>query len=168
MQQKTFWLLVIKIFGLWLLSKPLTLIPLPLSALLFDDFLSSSGFSVPSLILEIAFFGILGYLLIFKAEKVLEVLKLSSGIPEEQLNFSHSSQSILRIAILVFGSFLVIESLPHFLMYANKYIMALVNEIPNNDLSALLFYFVRLIFGVVLLMNSHPLSTFLDKSKNQQ
>ncbi len=115
MSIKTFWIVLVKIIGLWLLRGIFYVIP---------QFFSSSlvGFiSTEYSITFIAWLGtliatsvyiILALLLIFKAKWVVDILKLESQIDDELISTQLKTSSILAIAIVIIGGIAIVDSVP--------------------------------------------------------
>jgi len=157
---KTFWTILVKILGLWFLFFSLTAI-IQLLSLLFMTVQNSNspGIEKMLLLLGIILFGA-GFnffvfcLLVFKTTWVVEKLKLSQGFTEERFEMSMEWTTILKIATIVIGGVIFIDSFP--LLF--KQILSVISRgtpISNNPESIwLFFYLVKTVLGYLLMTNS--------------
>lgn len=117
MKLNTFWLIVIKCFGLWLLYNALISLPQ-----IFATFLSMQRFSAEEpLNLIIIFINIastivtpwlLIFLLLFKSKRIAEVLKLNHGINQETIDITVNSEPLFRVVVIILGWLTIIRSAP--------------------------------------------------------
>lgn len=103
---KTFWKILIKIIGLWLLFSCVSIIPQFFSTLSFTN----GDLNTESLmLLWLMLFGsIIIYILIirlflFKTDWIVEKLKLEKNFTEERIELNIKSSTILTISIIVIG-----------------------------------------------------------------
>jgi len=116
MTKKDFFILIIKLFGLYSII-------LPLFKLLPNNiiFIISDAKSVP-MIHWISTFAILSItitlfiLLIFKSHHIVRLLRLDKGFDDDKLELGHlTSSEIVKIAIVIIGGFLIIDNLSIFI-----------------------------------------------------
>jgi len=113
MTKKDLFVLLIKIFGLFSAVTSL------FSVLPNNIMFALDSVDVISIIwVTVAIAVILGLflILIFKANKIVELLKLDRGFEEERIDFGNlSSTDIIKIGTFVIGGFLIIDNVPDFL-----------------------------------------------------
>jgi len=129
MAPRTLWTIILKIFGLYLLVQLLNWLPQLFSIIVAyssiqNESYGRGGINVttsfgPSAIGEIAasLFSISICLLmiatfIFKTDWLIDALRLNNAITEEKLELNIHRSAVLKIAIIITGGLLLIESLP--------------------------------------------------------
>jgi len=113
MTKKDLFVLLIKIFGLFSAVTSLFSV-LPNNIMFALD--SVDLISIVWVTVAIAVILGLFLILIFKANKIVELLKLDRGFEEERIDFGNlSSTDIIKIGTFVIGGFLIIDNVPDFL-----------------------------------------------------
>lgn len=95
-------------------------------------------------------------LLIFKAEKVCEYLKLEKGFDSEEFKLSFlSEKTIVKLASILLGGYLVINDVPRFLQNTFNAIKFQSNNMSfdANDQFYWLIGLLRIFIGLFLVMN---------------
>src|SRR6476620_169236 len=117
MQINTFWKILLKIVGLWLLFSCISLIFQFYSTLSFTN----GGLNIESLlmiwlmlIVAIVVYIIIIRLFLFKTEWLVEKLKLEKNFNEDRIDLNIKSSTVLTIAITVIGGLMIAESFPNF------------------------------------------------------
>ena len=167
MTKKDFFVLLMKIFGLYSLTISLFSV-LPNSISLFINEIDFLGFLVVlvSVLLVLGLF----VLLIYKSEYVAEKLKLKEGFDDDRIEISHFNEaSIVKLACILLGGFLVIDNLPpllNLLYYALKFDHKGIEFGSDNN-----FYLwsnaLRVVIGYLLLTNYSSIIKILIKNKNE-
>ncbi len=168
---KTFWTLLIKIFGLWLLLSSFAVIPTFFSILHsgVSGYQSEDNWQfIFVIVLVFAIYLFFVWLSIFKPAWIIEKLKLDSDFPEEKINLSGSFTGGLRVAIIIFGGFLFIDSLAPlckdlFVFFQQK---ILFREDPNAGW--MIFFFLKVIAGYLIMTNSRSVTAFINKQKTDE
>jgi|GEM_PF-6165025 len=118
MSPKTFWLIVIKIAGIFLLIQALGLIPqlaITVSMGLIDT--PSADFLKIALLQSIccvAFAWII-WMCLFRTEKITDILRLEKGFDGQIFKLHIARINIIRIILVLIGTWLIVESFPAFL-----------------------------------------------------
>jgi len=131
MTKKDFFVLIIKLFGLFsIITSLFVVLPRNISLVLFD-------FGILALVLVIFILAIiigLFIFLIFKSHYVVRLLKLEKGFDNEKLELGNLTTSeIVKIAIVIIGGFLIIDNLPLFL---NQTINAFYADIQSQSIES--------------------------------
>lgn len=168
---KTFWKILIKIIGLWLLFSCVSIIPQFFSTLSFTN----GDLNTESLmLLWLMLFGsIIIYILIirlflFKTDWIVEKLKLEKNFTEERIELNIKSSTILTISIIVIGGLILIESLPSFCsrlfdFYQQKNLLK-----DYHETSWLIYHFLKIIIGYLLLTNGKNLTKYIEKETEEK
>ncbi|MEQ7802631.1 hypothetical protein ABDJ41_22750 [Pedobacter sp. ASV1-7] len=166
----TFWKIVIKIIGLWLLFSCISIIPQFLSAISFiNGELNIDGL----LMLWLTLFGVIAiYILIirlflFKTDYIIEKLKLENSFNENRIDLNMKSTTVITIAIIVIGSLILIESLPNFCSRLFEYYRLKNQLTPYNETAWLIYYFIKVVIGYLLLTNSKVLTKLIIKESSE-
>src|SRR5690349_13450048 len=115
MTKKDLFVLLIKLFGLY--SAVISLFSVLPNNIMFA-FNSVDLISIVWVTVSIAVVLGLFLILIFKANKIVERLKLDSGFEEERIDLGNSkSTDIIKIGTFVIGGFLIIDNVPGFLSH---------------------------------------------------
>ncbi|OFX26906.1 MAG: hypothetical protein A2033_17365 [Bacteroidetes bacterium GWA2_31_9] len=168
MTKKDFFILIIKLFGLMsIVTSLFSALPSSIIFLLKDiDFLS--------IILIVFIIGIvlgLFILLVFKADKLVQLLRLDKGFDDDKIEFGNiNSKNIIKIGTFFIGGTLFIESIPAFIsltIFAFKDNLAGLDfgttDKINWALSAL-----NLIIGYMLITNLNFVAKLLNKDKQDK
>ena len=169
MQIITFWKIIIKIIGLWILLSCVSLIPKFFSTLSFTNGdLNSESLMILWLILlvSIIIYILIIRLFLFKTDWIVEKLKLDNNFTEERIDLSIKSSTILTISIIVIGSLILVESLPSFCsslfdFYQQKNMLK-----DYHETSWLIYHFIKIIIGFLLLTNGKVITKYIEKKSD--
>ncbi|TPD66079.1 hypothetical protein [Flavobacterium microcysteis] len=166
----TFWKLLLKIIGLWLLFGFFSVIPQFFSMISFVD----GGIDFQSLLLlsvglcaTIIILVIIIRLFLFKTSWIIEKLKLKDNFKEERIDLTIKSTTVLTIAIIVIGALILIESLPSFCSDLISFLQQkeLLKDYPQTGW--LIYHFIKIIFGYLLLTNAKNFTKFIEKESHE-
>ena len=166
MQIKTFWTILIKIIGLWILLNCISIIPQFFTTLSFTN--GSLNLESLLLIWLMLFGSIFIYFLIirvflFKTNWIIEKLKLENNFTEERIDLKIKSSTVLTIAIIVFGGMILVDSLPSFFSRLFDFFQQKSLLKDYNHTSLLIYYFIKIIIGYLLLTNGKNLTKYIEK-----
>jgi hypothetical protein len=168
MSIKTFWTILLKILGIWLVIDSFVVIPQFFSAL----FLSMSYntemnvlITLGAMLLTITIFIFILYLFVFRTEWLIRKLKLEKGFAEERLELNLQQSSVLSIAIIVIGGIMLVESLPDFCRHVFMFYQE-NNQFKDSPSGAsILFYGLKALAGYLLMTNSRFVVGFIKKGE---
>ncbi len=168
---RTFWILFIKILGIWLVLSFLTVIPQFAKMLTFfgtnsNGRLLGIGISVALFLLTIGIYVFILRLFVFKTDWLIDKLHLDKGFPEEKIELNIQRSTVLTIAAIVIGGLIFIDSFPLFCQQVLVFIQQdnLFRESPTSGW--IIFYLVKTILGYLLMTNSQFVVRFLDKQNH--
>lgn len=168
MEIRTFWNILFKILGLWLVLNGLYLIPsyISSSAIIFN---SGAGDAVLiALIFVIIAFVYLFIirLFIFNTNKVIDKLKLADSIDEKRIDLNISYTKLLTIAIIIIGAIILIESLPLLVLEMIQFFQQKLVMREYPDTGWMIFYVVKSVIGYLLITNNKRIVSYINsKSK---
>lgn len=131
MTKRDLFRLIIKIFGLYSIVTVLfSAIPSNIYFALNTIDLRSIVWVCVTLIVTISLF----VFLIFKSDKVVNILKLDKGFDEERIEFQNfNSQNIVKLAVIVIGGMMILKNIPAFLSYTLfAFKSSFNNELTHN------------------------------------
>ncbi|RYY31135.1 MAG: hypothetical protein EOP46_21025 [Sphingobacteriaceae bacterium] len=182
MTPRSFWTILIKLVGVWLLFNSLSSIP-QIIGLLYNSFnsfgnssfdITFTGIIIPTflLLLSLGVYVVVFLILIFKTDFIIGKFKLDKGFSEERLEFNISQTSVLQIAIIVIGALMLVDSLPAFFRHVYSYVIS-VNQRGNEwvpDNKGWLFYtLIQSIVAYLLMTNSRTIVSYINKNiKNEE
>lgn len=168
MTKRDFFILAIKLFGL-----------MSVVTTLFSGILGNISFALmdPSVFtwvwMVIAVLMVIGLfiLLIFKADKIVGLLKLEKGFDDERIELGNlASSDIVKIGSFIIGGILVIENIPVFLSHTfYSFKDSVVGEIYNSsDKYQWLASAIKIIVGYLLLTNFSFVASLLRTKKEEK
>ncbi len=109
--------------------------------------------------------------LVFKTSWLIDKLRLDKGFTEEKLELNIHRSIVLRIAIIVTGAILFIETLPSLL----KELFAYYQEINSYNgfkhyphAGWITFYLVKLLISYFMLTSSRPIVNFIERKRKDK
>ncbi|MBL7885201.1 MAG: hypothetical protein JNJ52_00505 [Flavobacterium sp.] len=167
MTKRDFFRLIIKIFGLYsLILTVFTVIPNNISNLLYQYDIRMIAVILAIMCISVGLF----FVLLFKTDSIITILKLEKGFDEEKMDIGNlNSQSILKLALILIGGFLVLDYVPSFLfelVNAFKYKVSDASSIEGYsvDYFGLSTGIINIVIGFLLVMNYKSIAHFLDKN----
>ncbi len=166
MQIKTFWKIVIKIVGLWLLLSSLSLIPKFSTSLYFTNGKLDIGYLITlwlMLLVAITVYILMIRLFLFKTDWVIKKLQLEKNFTEERIDLNIKTVTILTIAIIVMGGLIIVESLPSFCSGLLDYYQQKILSQEYQSTYWLIYHFIKIIIAHLLLTNAKKLASLIEK-----
>jgi hypothetical protein len=163
MTKRDFFILLIKLIGLFYLIKSLFLTTLVLRQL---DVLALISFLV-TLTVVVGLF----WLLIFRADKVVAFLQLESGLSDERIELGNiRTGDIIKIGTFVIGGLLIIDSIPQFLNHAYWFVSANSSEqeFSSSDRYYLVVSGLNILLGYLLVTNYAFVSKIINVKKDSE
>jgi hypothetical protein len=106
--------------------------------------------------------------LIFKTDSVIKFLKLDTGFDEERIDLGNlNNESILKLAIVIIGGFLIIENIPDVLYYTVAEFRNRVNQFENTAFSVnyvnWIISVINIVIGLLFVGNYKKVALFFNK-----
>ena len=166
MEIRTFWRIVIKGIGLWLLIGAFYIIPQLGSNLYMIN--TNDGWSNIFTIFILSVFLFVVYIFIvrlflFKSEYIITKLKLDSHFTQEKIDVNISSQTVLRVVIIITGAITLIESLPNFMIEVYHFLQAKQLLKDYQEVSSMLFYFIKSLIAYLMMTNSKVIEKYISR-----
>ena len=169
MTPKTFFSIIVKLFGLLFIKDVCVAFPSLFSQiLLFANDTTSTGAIAFSLLPLVLYFFI-GWYAIFRTAEVLKIFKLDNSFTEETLAFNLSAHSMISIAVIITAGYTLTTGIPelltaivYFFLTFRDNRLGFPNQI-NPSVMALIVPIVKVILGLILLGEKTLIITFLLK-----
>lgn len=169
MSIKTFWNILLKILGFWLILSGFGVIPQFIWAFSVfehrpDDKITPGLIYLAVLLLITAsLFIIILWLFVFRSGWIINKLKLDKGFDDEKIDLNIRLNTALTIAIIVIGGLMFVDSLPELLrnIYSGFVQDELVRKTPVTPL--IILYLAKTIIGYLLMTNSRMIIGFITK-----
>ena len=166
---RTFWNILLKILGIWLILTGMGVIPQFIWAFtaFFDSPKGSTMLGLVAfailLLVSAAVFIIILWLFVFKSEWIINKLKLDKGFSDEKIDLNLKLNTALTIAIIVIGGLMFVDALPQLLR--NIYSGFQQNDLVRKDpvTALIILYLIKTIIGYLLMTNSRIIIGFITK-----
>jgi hypothetical protein len=173
MTPRTFWIIFIKILGLWLVLGSITVIPGFIGALSYygkDRDMRGILIWVFMFLLLLGIFAGILWLFVFKTEWIIDKLRLDKGFTEEKIDVNIHRSTIINIAIIVFGGLMLIDALPLLLKEVIQYYQekeAYNRFTPSPRTGWLFLYFLKVIIGYFLVTYSRVVVNLIERQRKK-
>lgn len=167
MEIKTFWTIVLKGIGLWLLVEAFYILPQMGSVFSISNY--GDGFD--SYVLLVWLFSILVFVLylfivrlfLFKSEWLLNILKLEKNFTTDRIDIGISKSKVLKIIIVTTGALILVGGFPHLIREIYQFLRQKELIKDYSETSWLFFYFLKSIFGYLIMTNSRSIEKFISR-----
>lgn len=175
MTKRDFFILIIKIFGLYsIITSLFSVLPNNISFVIQNIEIIGIIWLLATALIIIGLF----YLLLSKADKISKLLKLENGFDEDRIDFNGlKSLDIIKFVVLIIGGLLFVENIPTFLSHT---LFAFKSSIPQgfdqayenqgllkyNRLEDYVYWIssaFNLIIGYLLIANFKKINNYLNK-----
>lgn len=164
MSIKTFWTMLIKILGIWLILESLSVLSSAFWAIPWDTpFAEYILAIIVIIILTLAIYGIILWLFVFKSSWLIDKLRLDKGFTEEKIDLNVQRSTVLTIAVIVIGGIMLIESFPELCRQIFIFIKQKYSYIDSPVYSQIIFNGVKAVIGFLLITNNRTVVNFIDK-----
>jgi len=175
MTKRDFFKTIIKIIGLYFTVQTVfSYIPTNLSYVFSfmesDEFLKITLLTILYSAVAIAIF----LFVLFKSDKIVDILKLDKGFDDEKIEFGNfNNLKIMKLAVILIGGIMIVSNLSEFLnfLYHAFKNSARVSMYESNALTGEYYYNwittgLNILIGYLLMTNFKSISKWLIKEKN--
>lgn len=171
MTLKTLFTIILKMIGIFFIKDIVTILMQSFASLWF--FVSASSYSdnfSNSFVLILNFilliqYGLLSYLLIFKAETIIRILKLDEGFDDKTVSFSIHRSTILSISIIVIGGYIVATELPNIVIQLINFFnirKTLVSGDINPNKQYVILAIAKVLIGIMLIIYQRRIVNLIE------
>tara|TARA_R110000868_G_scaffold33215_6_gene120852 strand:+ start:1434 stop:1946 length:513 start_codon:yes stop_codon:yes gene_type:complete len=170
MEIKTFWNIILKGIGLWLLMNCLYIFPQIAVTLMSSQIVTSWNTLIPDLVLGIIalfVYILIACLFLFKTSSLITKLGLEKHFTENRIDIAVSENTVLKIIVILIGGTILIDNFPNLIREIFQFIQQkeLIKNYPN--LTWLAFHFVKTLVGYLIMTNSKIIVKFINKQKEK-
>ena len=165
MSIKSFWLLVLKLLGIYL-----CLGFFELSVFIFSQFINHSEYDfllIGAYLGAFLFYFAIIYYLIFKTNKLVQWFRLEKDFDSETVDLGLSTTSVIRIAVIVLGGLMFIDNLSSLISQLLTFFQQEVLFKNYTSAQPLVFAFIKTVIGYLLLTNSTFVSGLIEKQQSK-
>jgi len=173
MSPKSIFQIIIKILGIFFIKDIIDGVPQLVASVIFIFQTQSEDFSWTSLFITLFTFGIytlIPFILVFRTDKVVNILKLDRGFNQETLTLDVPRSTIFTIGVVVTGALVLTNEIPNFCRYLLAYIqernMPFRKEVP--DYSRIVFSGIKILIGLLLIGERKRIVAFVDRKEDEQ
>jgi hypothetical protein len=170
MSPRSFWILLLKLVGLWILFSSVSVIPVFISSF-FPVYLSTRLFENWEIVL-LSLISILIYLwvirlLVFKPHVVIDKLKLDKHFEEEQFSFNIHRSTVVSIAVIIIGGLMIIDTVPGFFRVLFLYYKWQTESQTGTPVSPVSTFvdLGKILIGYLLVVNNRWVVNFIEKTR---
>lgn len=168
MTLRTFWTLLLKILGIWLILSGLTVISQFISAFMFfgenhQDKLLGVIYIASLMLLTVGVYFVVLKLFVFNSNWIIDKLKLDKGFQEEKIDLSITLKTVLTIATIVIGGIIFVDALPMLCKQFFTFIQQKSDFREDPQFMWLIFYSVKASIGYLIMTNSKSVVDFIHK-----
>ena len=174
MKASDLFLIILKVFGIYLIKDIVIAIPVVLYniVVLGDGSFGVTLFTLLFSLLSLAAYSGICYLLLFKSGWIVTKLKLTNELSEEPLAVNLHRSSVYTIAIIVAGIVVLAFSVPQ--LIRNIYLWSQFMDQRRSylgteyfDYEKLLTPFVEVVIGLLFLGNQRLIVNFIESRRRQ-
>ena len=166
MKLKTLFSIILKVLGILFIKNVLeALFQIFFIYPLVTYDLSKSYFSwtIFSYLLSVGLYIFAFYVLVFRTNYIISKLRLTDGIDQDDITMRIQSSVIIAIAILIIGGYIIIDSLP--LLFRQLWAYFKIKNTggyQNTDFGYTLMYGLKVVIGLLLIINQRRLVRFIE------
>ena len=176
MKIKTFWLVLLKIIGIFLVLKGVSTVILSLNSIFMINSYDGLIWEVLiTIILVIVIYFLILWLFVFKTSWLVEKLRLEKGFEEEKIELNTQLSNLIPIAIIVIGGIILINSLPNLCKEISTFLQSKYAWKHSPATGWIILYTVETLIGCLFITKSKQLTAFINrhslsgnKADNQQ
>ena len=163
---RTFWTLLLKILGIWLVLSGLSVIPqfigvYTIFSFNFDESIVGVVFSIFIMLLTVVVYLLVLKLFVFNSDWIIDKLKLDKQFQEERIDLSVTLKTVLTIATIVIGGLILVDAFPMLFKHIFSFMQqkAVFRESP--EFSWIIFYAIKSLIGYLLMTDSKPVINYI-------
>lgn len=170
MEIRTFWTIIMKSIGLWLLLNCFYTIPqalLSFSYLQGDINWEAMATSWIMLVFVIIIYLVIIRLFLFKTSFIIDLLKLDKHFNQDRININISYRSLLTAVVIIMGGLILLEGLPTLFNSVLHLLQPAKPERGEDNTPWLVYHCIRVIAGVVIMTNHKRIVEFIKRKEKE-
>ncbi len=174
MKASDLFLIILKVFGIYLIKDVLISIPPVLHSIVmvFDVSVDMSFFQLIFAMLTLGIYTGICYLLLFQGKWIISKLQLTAGLSDEPLAFNPHRSAVLTVAIIISGIIILVFSVPQLVrsIYQWSQYMDLRKAMLSSDefnYQGMILSFCEVVIGLLFLGNQRLIVNFIESRRRQ-
>lgn len=167
MEITTFWKIVLRLAGLWLLHDCLYMLPQFFTTLALVGGNFNDGHEiVPNLAfsaLVVIIYLLIIWLLFFKTNGIISLLGLDKHFNEQRININLPEEKIITIIVVTFGAYVFIDGLISLCREIMRFFQQEILVKDYAETSWILYFFVSTLFGYLMMTNGRRIASLIQK-----
>lgn len=172
MSIRTFWHLIIKTIGIWIVIHGIMSLPTIVMNLImiYNNPYGSRGeitFEALFFIIPILFYLLVLQFLVLRSKSIIDWLRLEKGFEETRIDISLPYHKVLRIIIILIGGFILLTAIPK--LFENLYSF-ITEDRPFKEsprATSLIIGIIQSIVGFLLMTNSDIIQRYINKKSGE-
>lgn len=170
---RTFWHLIIKSMGIWIVIHGIMSLPGMITQFLVTyntAYLSKTEFIFTELfyfVVPILFYLLVLRFLVLKTQGIINLLKLEKGFEETRIDMALPFNKVLRIIIILMGGFLFVSAIPVLIETIYSFLKEdrIFSDSPRS--LAIITNAVQTIVGFLIMTNSDIVLRYINKKSGE-
>lgn len=170
---RTFWHLIIKTIGIWIVIHGIMSLPgLITTALVayqspYADSPVFIGIEVLYFIIPILFYLLVLRFLVLKTQNIINLLKLEKGMEEARIDIKLPYNKVLRIIIILIGGMLLVTAIPNLVENLYSFITENLPFNASPRANSLIVCIFQSITGFLVMTNSDIIQRYIYKKSGE-
>jgi len=166
MEINTFWNIVLKSIGLWLLVNCIYVVPQFAGSFSFTN--GVANFEGLAIVVTINVIVMILLLLIiriflFRTNWLIDILKLEKNISQQRIDVSISASSALTVVIIIISAIIFLQSLPVLVQELFQFTKQQDRITDYSDTPWIIYHFIRTIASYLAITNSGTIIKWIGK-----
>jgi len=166
---RTFWHLIIKTIGIWIVIHGIMSVPgLIISALVaYQDPSADSpvflGIEALYFIIPVLFYLLILRFLVLKTQNIIDLLKLEKGFEETRIDITLPYNKVMRIVVILIGGIVLVTAIPNLVENLYSFI---TEDRPFNAsprATSLIVGIIQSIVGFLVMTNSDVVQRYINR-----
>jgi len=170
MSPRSFWIVLLKLVGVWILFSGVSVIPMFFSSFYptYTQFFENWEILLISLITILIYLWII-HILVFKPHLVIDKLKLDKRFDEEQFSFNIHRSTAVAIAIIIIGGLMIINTVPGFFRVLFLYYQWQMESKTGTPVNygPIFIDLCTILTGYLLVVNNRMVVNFIEKTRRE-
>jgi hypothetical protein len=162
----------LKILGIFFIKDILDIVPQLVSVGLYftkSDTSEEAVWTLVTTLLILFVYGLVSYYLIFKSTLIIDKLNLDKGFEVQTIPINVHRSTILSIAIIVIGGYLVADEIPNFCRQLFSYFQEkrMTHGMTNPTISYSVMSGVKIIVGFILMSEQRRIVNLIERQRKK-
>ena len=173
MTPRSFFTILIKILGIYLVLDAFTVIPQFISTLSTfglsgDDSGLTIALTLAMLLLTLGIYYLVLRFCVYKTDWIIDKLSLDKHFTEEKFELNIHRSTVLSIATIVIGALIFVDALPTFCKSVYGYIgqkQTTGRFGENPQVGWVIFYFIKIFIGYFMVTSQRLIVNFIERQR---